>query len=93
MKLLKFLCVPFEPEREVFDDEAVRACLRHHELITAETHFFTQQGRAYWALALEVRVYCLAALHGAFKKARRAKRRRHDHTSSSRRGCTSFPYH
>lgn len=55
MKEVKFLCVPFDPETGVFDDEAVQMYLRGRDIVRSEPQFFEHDGRGYWSLYLETR--------------------------------------
>ena len=53
---IRVLTVPLDPSTGLFDDGPVRSYLVDREVLRAEPHFFTHEGRPCWSVYLETRL-------------------------------------
>ena len=50
---VKIITVPFDPEREVFQDETLTTFLMNKRVFSLRPQFFQSQGRSYWSVFVE----------------------------------------
>ena len=50
---VKILTVPFNPEKEVFQDEVLSGFLANKRIRSLHPHFFQHDGRPYWTVLVE----------------------------------------